>query len=874
MSARPPALAAWLLSRLLDRDSYEAVAGDLDEEFAALQDRRGRLAAARWYWTATLRSIVTCRVTGERRVQRRQMDFDGGSSASLRDFLRPALRQFRDQPIYAAATVGTLALAIGVGSVTMTVVKRAFLDPLPYRDDARLHSVLTSIDGDGSAVAPAVLEDLRRSSSPFVGLAPARPVTMAYAAADATESVTGNLVTSEYFAVIGVTPALGRVWTAAEPDAIVVSWRFWATTLQSDPEVISRVVMIDGRARTIVGVLPSEFVPPYWPVTAVWAPLDLAPLLAEPRSRRTLSVFARRADHVSEAEVAAFLEVFSRNQQQQHPDVHGRHSWIAPTVRAELVGPARPAVLGAGAAALLLLMLVAANLAGLSAAHAAATAQQVAIRSALGATRSRLFTEQLIDTLVLTGLGSLLGVWMAYGLTQVIAQYQQQFLPRLAPIQLDASTIAAALAVGLLIGLVASVLPRSLIGVQPEHALRAARGASADRRLTRTRVVLVMGQVALSLVLLVGAGLLIRTVRHLTTLPLGFRPDHLVMTSVNLPLPKYASAEAQLQFERTFVERASQIHGVEAVAASVGVPIIGGMMAGLAIKGDTTGGARPEIAYLSVAPNYLSTIGATVVAGRGLLPTDTQDAPRVVVINETMARQFWPQGNALGQEVHIGPGAPADRWITVVGVMADMRTHGPTEAIRPAAFGSTLQYSWPRRHLTMRTDGPTPATLTSDLRAVLHAIDPSIPAGAITTVESLLAERTGRHRLASLALTLFGALSLVLCGSGLYAVVALTSRLRTREYAIRMALGARTGDVRWLVFKQALLIAGVGTAAGLAAAAGGTRILDGLLHGVGTIDRPIFVAACAALLTLAGLAAWQPARQAVRVNPIDTLKAE
>jgi putative ABC transport system permease protein len=637
--------------------------------------------------------------------------------------------------------------------------------------------------------------------------------------------------------------------------------------------VISRSNVLDGRARTIVGVMPREFVTPYFSTTAVWSPLDMAPLMADLRSRRTLTVFVRRAEHVGEGEVAAFLSAFSSNEQRRYPSVHGNQTWVAPTLRDELVGTARPAVLGAGAAAVLLLLIVTANIAGLSAAHAAATTRQVAIRSALGATSGRLFTEQLVETLVLTLLGSTAGVAIAFGLTQLVAQYQQQFLARLAPVALDTAIVASALAAGLAIGLVASVLPRRLLGGQPSEALRASRGGSIDKRLTRTRTALVTAQVALALVLLIAAGLLIRTVQHLSAMEMGFVPDDLVVVSANLPLPTYQAQEVQVQFERDALERVSQIHGVRTATASVGIPIVGGMMAGLTMKTDPAGTAPREVAYLSVAPGFMSSIGARVVAGRDLLPSDHRGAPRVVLINETMARMFWPKGDAIGSEVFIGAGTP-DRWITIVGIVADLRTHGPTERILPASFGSTYQYSWPRRQITIRTAGAMPATLASDLRAAIHAIDPAIPVGAVTPVRTLIAERTARHRLASLALTLFGSLALVLCGCGLYAVVALTSRLRRREYAIRLALGARAGDVRWMVCRQAMLIAGAGTGVGVAAAAGGTRILNGLLHGVSALDRPIFVTAGASLLLLAGLAAWQPARAAARVDPIETLKSE
>lgn len=872
MSARPPAAASWLLERLLDRDSYEAVAGDLDEEFLHLNKSRGPRAAARWYWQAALRSIVECRITGARHVERRRMDFDS-SSASLRDLLKPAFRQFRDHPVYAFATAGTLAFAIGVGAVTLTVVKRAYLDPLPYRDDATLHSVMTLSDGLFTAVSPHVLLDLRNSQSPFVEFAGIRPTGVAYAANSYTENITATFVASEYFSMLGVTPALGRIWTPDERDAIVISWAFWNTALEADPNVISRSIILDGQPATIVGVMPESFVPPYFYSTSVWAPLDMALLLKDPPARRSLTVLARRAPHVTAEEVEAFLATFTINERQRNPVMFGNQAWTAPLLRDELIGTARPAVLGAGAAALILLLIVAANIAGLSTAHAAATRHQVAIRSALGATRSRLFAEHLIETLVLTLLGSLAGLWLAYALTGLVAQYQQQFLPRLAVIRLDWTTVAASVAAGVAIGLLASLLPRRILGAQPSHALRASRGGSIDRRLARTRSGLVMAQVALALVLLVGAGLLVRTVQHLSTMNLGFDPERLFVISTNLPVPRYESLDAQLAFERDVLDRVSRIRGVESSTASVGVPIVGGMMAGLAIKGQPEDTARREIAYLSVAPNFLSSIGARIVEGRGLLPTDVRNTERVVVINETMARMFFPNGDAVGSQVYIGPGTPTS-WNTIVGIYADIRTHGPTESIRPAAFGSTLQYSWPRRHVTVRVAGNAPPTLAAELRSTIHAIDSGIPAGAVQQFDNLISERTARHRLATLALSLFGSLAVLLCGTGLYAVVALASRMRQREYAIRMALGAQTRNVRWLVFRQAMLIAAVGTAAGLAAAIGGTRILNGLLHGVDALDAPVFAVACLALLTLAGIAAWQPARLASRVDPIETLKAE
>jgi predicted permease len=485
-----------------------------------------------------------------------------------------------------------------------------------------------------------------------------------------------------------------------------------------------------------------------------------------------------------------------------------------------------------------------------------------------------LFVEQLVDSVVLAVVGSLAGIAVAYALIQMVARYQQVFLPRLAPVQLDAATIVAGVGAGLTIGLIAAILPRSVVSAAANDVLRSSRGSAGDVKATATRTGLVIAQVAIALVLLVGAGLLVRTVQHLSQRELGFDSDGLTYFQVNLPGRKYQQQDAQLQFERDVIERVGQIPGVESVTASVGFPLWGGMMAGLAVKGDAPGTPRREIAYLSVSPNFVADVGARIVAGRDLSPADTFNAPRAVVINETLARQFWPAGDAIGKDVQIGAGDPNDRWITIVGIMADMRGHGVTEPIRPTAFGSTWQYSWPRRHIGVRTAGERPATLATELRAAVHAVDPAIAVGTVTSADQALADGMARHRLVMLALIVFGALALVLCISGLYAVIVLNSQQRRREYAIRVALGASRGGVRWMVVRQALVLAVAGTTAGLLIAGLGTRLIQGLLQGVQPLDAPTFAVAAVALLALATMAAWHPASRAEKVDPVETLRAE
>ena len=747
MSARkataPPRTAEWLLQVLLDGGSRDAVMGDLHEGFHKLRQRRGVVAARRWYWMQAARSVIACRLTGRRGYESRRFDFDRTSGVTLRDLMRPAFRQFRDQPLYVLASTSTLALAIGVACVSLTLVRRAFIDPLPYRDGHELVSLLTSMDGRTSPVSTHVFEDLRIGGAALVQLSAIRPFGATYTSSDAAHNIGVSAVNLDYFALLGVSPALGRLWDPDQADSIVVSAVFWRDHLSGASDAIGRAIVVDGRPRTVVGVMPREFVPPYFTRTDAWMPIDITALLADIRSRRPLTVLARLAPQTDQKDLETYLALFSKQQQERFPQMHNGQTWVAKPLRDELVGSARPALLATGVAAVLLLLIVATNLAGLSTAHAMSARHQLAVRAALGATRARLFVEQLIECVTLAVVGSIAGVMLAYGLVAVVIRYQQFFLPRLTSITLDAATVAAGLAAGIAIGFVAALLPRSVVSAAPSDVLRSTRGSAGDVTATMTRTVLVVAQVAIALVLLVGAGLLIRTVQHLSKRDLGFDSAGITWFQVNLPGRKYQSTEAQLQFERDVLEHVQRISGVTSATASVGFPLWGGMMAGLAIKGDAPGTPRREVAYLSVSPNFVADIGARIVAGRDLLPSDTLNAPRAVVINETMARQFWPNGDAIGTAVQIGAGDPNDRWITVVGIMADMRAHGLTEAIRPTAFGSTLQYSWPRRHIGVRTAGELPASLAMDLRSAVRAVDPAVPIAALTTAEQALADSTG-----------------------------------------------------------------------------------------------------------------------------------
>jgi predicted permease len=794
---------------------------------------------------------------------------------TLFETLRFSMRQFRQQPIYTLACAATLALAVASGTASVAVVKKAFFDPLPYAQDATLVSLFTSVDGDTSPVSAHVLDDLRNSGSPLSEFVSMRPSGATYQGEDTTEPLPGIQVSASFFTTLGVAPALGQAWTDGDRDSVVMSWSFWQRALSGDANAIGRRIRLDGVERTIAGVMPQGFVAPWWPATDLLLPLDMAALLADPaRGRRPLSVIARRSASASPAQVDTYLELFSQQQQQTHPTIHGRQRWVVEPLRTSLVGVAGPALLGTGAAALLLLLIVGANIAGLSAARAVVTQHHTAIRTALGATRRRLVVERLLDSASVALLGSCAGVWIAYGIVQLLASYQAEFLPRLSPVSLDAVTALIGLIAGLITGIVAAVLPQTALRMGSVlDPLRGARGAAGGARLTTMRSTLVVIQVAFALALIAAAGLLVRTVRHVASTPLGFEGEGLLTFNTNMPVPRYSASARQIQFERDVLEELRRLPGVSSASASVGIPIIGGTRAAMAIFGRTDELGLVEIPYFSVSPGFVSSMGIPLKAGRDLLPSDDLSAPPVTLINETMARRFWPDGNAIGARVQIGTGSPNQPWITVVGIVGDVRQHGPLVEVQPTAYGSTRQYSWPRRYFTVKIDDRRPS-LPADLRAAIRKVDPAVAAGAVTPFSQFVANQTARHRLVMFALTGFGVVASVLSALGLYAVITLTSRLRRREYAVRIALGAPSHGVRWMVLRQALVLGLAGTVTGIAVAAAGTRALQGLLHGVAPLDGPSFIAAAGWVLALAVVAAWLPARQAGQVDPVEALRME
>lgn len=790
--------------------------------------------------------------------------------------LRPALRQFHQQPLYTFACAATLALAVAAATASLAVIRPAFLDPLPFTAGDALVTLYTHTETwEKAPVSARVMTELIESNAPIEEVVALDPQGVAYARAASTEQVLGLRVTPAFFTILGG-PAVGRGFGEDERDAVVLSWSFAQRALDGDAGAIGRSIMLDGTRHTVVGVLPPGFGPPYWPQADVLRPLDLAGLLAtRPRGVLDLTVIGRLREGASLAQLDAHLAAFSGRLQREHAEVHGRERWVALSLRDELIGNARTVLLGTAAAAALLLLIVAANIAGLSAALAVSIRDRLAVQSALGASRGRLLAERLLQSAAIGVVGSVAGLWIADSLVSLVAAFQPQFLSRMAVIEIDAATMAAGFVAGVTVAVVAAIVPHATVIAGRLDPLPSARGATGDVRLSATRSALVVLQVALALVLVVGAGLLVRTVRHLADTPTGFRSEGLNAMTMNLQGPRYADEDAQLRFEQDVLAQLRRLPGVAAATASIGVPVIGGMRAPLTIQSGEGDDVGTEVAYMSLAPGFLDVWGIELVAGRDFGVEDRNDAPGAILINETMARRHWPAGDAVGARIWVGAGAPEDpaAWMTVVGVVADLRQHGPVEPVLPTAFGSTHQYSWPARWLTVRARDAAAPISAEDLRRAVHAVDPTIAVGLIRTVDDMIANGTGQHRLMMLALTFFGSVATILAGFGLFAVVSLTSRLRRREYAVRLAVGAEPAALRWLVLRHGLRLASVGIGLGLVVAAAGSRVLTGLLHGVTPLDGLTFAGTAFGIAILAVIATWMPARRAARTAPVEILSS-
>jgi putative ABC transport system permease protein len=817
--------------------------------------------------------------TGGERMTRRTEWLD-----DLRLDLRHAGRALRANRSFTAVALVTLALGIGATTAMYSVVERTLLARLPYADAERLLRIYgrNAVHPRGQIAAGDFL-DFRATQRAFTGLAAFRWGGFTYSGSTEPRTLRGMRVSANMFDVLGARPLLGRTFAAGEDQpqsapVVLLSHRTWRTVFGADPGIVGRTIVLSDQPRTVVGVMPPTFFIEDSDVD-VWVPMELSTVLADAnrvRKFRFLGMIGRLRPGVRAEQGEADLAAIAARLEREHPESNTGVSVVAIPIRESIFGQVRAPLLVLTGAAALVLLIACANVGSLLLARTVARRHELGIRAALGAGRGRIVRQLLTEMTVLAGIGGALGVVVAHWTARGFVAATGLVLP---PAQRVSAFDPTVLAVALTTAL-ATVL---LFGVAPALAgsrldLRdmlgdAGRGLTQARSRVRIRAALVASQAALAVVLLIGAGLLIRSLYHLQRVDLGFDPTHLLTFRVDLRGAKYQTREQGNQLFEALHERLRSIPGVVAASSTGAMLLRGSSSAGLAIKGrPVPEGRLPEIGYASVARGYFETMRIPLRAGRVFDRRDGPTSPDVVVISESVARQHWPGGDAVGAFVRLGPD-PSEPWAEVIGVVGDVRQNGAAVDARPTAYTFALQDYWSGRDLLVRVRGD-PSVVAAAARDAVRQLDPHLPVSRMQAMTEVADEILANRRAPMMLMSAFAALAVLLAAVGVYGVMSHLVTARTREFGVRMALGAPRGAVLRLVVGQGLATTGVGLAVGLAVAAATTRLLSGLLFGVRPLDPLTFSAVPAVLLIVGVVACWLPARRATRVDPMAALRTD
>lgn len=794
--------------------------------------------------------------------------------------LRFAIRMLARGPGFTLVALATLALGIGINTAMFSVAHAVLWRSLPYPQPERLVTVseveIKHPDSVWGAAYPSFRNWQARSAS-FESFAAILFDERILREGPEPVRLTGKAVTYEFFHVLAVQPMAGRVFTASEdkvgaPPVVVLSHHLWSQRFNSDPALIGRSITLGQSPFTVLGIMPAGF--DYPPQTEYWVPLQqvIPPRFLERSDVWVLNTIGRLKDGRTAKDAEYEIEGFAKQIRREHPESNRDLVVRTASVRDQLSRDLRPALLVLLGAVGLVLLIACGNLAGLMMARATGRAREMAIRSALGAGRRRLIRQLLTESVLLSITGGCLGIGLSIWATRALDLLSAD--PRLAALPLNGSVLLFALAATIATSLLFGVAPaiQSTRTDTGEALKTGGARAGANPHRAAARQLLVVGQVALCLVLLIGAGLLFRSFVRVLNVDPGFRVDRLVTMRISLPRG-YNDVPAALRLYSQLPERLKSVPGVSDASAISSLPISGGQGNGdIAIEGrPSVPGELGAAQFHRALPNYFRVMGIPLVRGREFDERDDSSRPHVTIINESMARRFWPNEDPIGKRIRIGP--PGGEWITIVGVVKDVRQVALDSDIRFATYDPLAQQPWTTVELAIRAAGD-PASIIAGVRAELRGMEPALLIDRVQTMEQRIGESLAPRRLNLVLFGLFAVLALVLASVGLYGVVAYAVAQRTQEFGIRMALGAQQRDVLRLVLGQGLKLALLGVAIGIAAALGLARLLVSLLFGVEPTD-PMTIAGVSLLLTIVALiACWLPAHRATRVSPTEALRAE
>jgi putative ABC transport system permease protein len=800
---------------------------------------------------------------------------------SLLSDVRYGLRLMRRSPVFTAVTIATLALGIGANAAIYSVVDAVLLRRLPYAEPDRIAMVWEDATFAGFArntPAPANYVDWRDRTRAFAELAATRGATANLTVDGPPEQVLGRRVTANFFTVLGVQPALGRAFTEAEDRAgaqlVVISHNLWRRRYGSNPGVIGAPMMMSGVTRTIVGVMPQGFVFGNRD-NEFWSPIQFTPAEIANRNSHFLNVIGRLKPGVTMAQAREDMEAIAAQLAAEYPASNARLGAVVVPIEDQTVGDSRLELIVLMAAAGCVLLIACANLASLLLSRAVARRAEMAVRVALGAGGGRLVRQMLVEGTLLSLAGGALGLALAPIGVSVLGGLVPTGLPALDVSRLDGRLLVFVTLLSVLTGVLFSLFPAmQAIRTSIADALQQGGRSGIGGRRTLTRDALVVAQVAAALVLLVAAGLMLRTLANLRAIDLGLRPDNLLTMRTSLPQAKYQNAAARQAFFVRVLDGVRTIPGVQNAAYVSMPPFLSiGNTNGYTLEGRTLPPGDAGDALMRVGtPDYLSTIGATLLDGR-LLERHDEAGPPVIVINETFARMYWTDGSPIGHRVRFGSNQP---WRTIVGVVRDVWERGYDLAMKPAAYGVAGQdwgNAWTPEYLVVRAGGQL-ASLLGPIRQIVADVDPEQPIAAISTMEEILDRNVIDRRHQTTLLSTFAALALLLTAIGLYGVLSYLVTGRRREIGLRIALGASRRSVVRLVVGRGLELTCAGLAIGLALAWVATNALKTLLYGVVANDVGTFAAVLALLALVALCACSVPALRASRVDPMDVLRQE
>jgi putative ABC transport system permease protein len=806
----------------------------------------------------------------------------GNLFADLRRDLRYALRMLRMNPGFTAVAVIALALGIGANTAIFSVVDSVLLRPLPFNNPDRLMVIreMKLPQFPEFSVSPGNFLEWQKQNTVFDRMIALRGSAFNLMEGGEPERLRGTSVTDGFFSMLGVQPQIGRDFLREEdqPDhnhVVILSYGFWQRRYGGDPGVLNRSINLDGESYNVIGVMPSSF-SFGGDLTEFWTPMGFTADQAEQRGGHFLRAIGQLKPGATVQQARAELSTIAARLGQQYPDSNAGWDTNVTPLLESTVRSLKPALLVLLGAVGFILLIACANVANLLLSRAAARQKEIGIRAALGASRWRIVRQMLTESLLLSLFGGAAGVVIAIWGMHGLLSLAPKDLPRITEVSIDSRVLVFTFAITLLTGLGFGLVPALQASkVNLNETLKdAGRGSTEGGRRQIIRSSLVVLEIALALLLLVGAGLMVKSFVRLQNVDPGFDPNNALTLKISLPRTKYPEPDQRSAFYQELIEKVSVLPGVEAVGASVVVPLSGDdYVLGFSIKGRPPypAGTDPSTNYYSVNADYFKAMGIRLLKGRLFTAHDTKDAPHVAIINETMAKKYFPDEDPIGKFINVTNGDVTYR--EIVGIVKDVKHYGLDQEPKPQTYEPFLQKPAPNMTLVVRTGSNAPL-LTSAIRNAVLSIDKTQPLSDVKTLDQYVAASIAQQRLSTLLLGIFAAVAMALSAVGIYGVMSYSITQRTHEIGIRRALGASRSNILKLVVGYGMLLTLIGVVIGLAGAFALTRLMTALLFGVSATDFTTFAVISASLVVVALVACLVPARRALKVDPMVALRYE